>query len=121
MLVLPLRLYAPSQGANTVRCRKVSSALATVASKTRVSKTRSPLTPRLERRIGYLTALQQKLELLERDQPFRHLKSRRLSAAGLNVISAHPAYARAYRYDWYALRSGINRAVGGESLWISPT
>ncbi|BDB17756.1 MULTISPECIES: DUF2357 domain-containing protein [unclassified Pseudomonas] len=103
------------------RCRKVSTALATVASKTRVSETRSPLTPRLERRIAYLAALQRKLELLERAQPFRHLKSRRLSAAGLNAISAHPAYARAYRYGWYALRSGINGEVGEESLWISPT
>ena len=103
------------------RCRKVSSALATVASKTRVSETRSPLMPRLERRIAYLAALQRKLELLERAQPFRNLKSRRLSAAGLNAISAHPAYARAYRYGWYALRSGISGEVGEESLWISPT
>ncbi|WP_135308542.1 hypothetical protein [Pseudomonas nabeulensis] len=103
------------------RCRKVSTALTTVASKIRMSETRSPLTPRLERRIAYLAALQRKLERLEHVQPFRYLKSRHLSAAGLKAISAHLAHARAYRYGWCALRSGISGEVGEESLWISLT
>lgn len=103
------------------RCRRVSEALQRLSASEKVSGTRSLLAPRLARRINYLESLHQKLRRLGRSEPFCNVTTCRLSAAGLNAISAHPAYARAYRFGWYALRPGITGEGNGESIWISPT
>lgn len=103
------------------RCRHVSFALRSLSANEKVSNTRSPLEPRLARRIEYLEALYTSLRRLARSEPFSNVTARRLTAAGLNAISAHPAYARAYRFGWYALRPGLAGRDSGESLWISPT
>ncbi|ETK41852.1 MAG: hypothetical protein A2W79_08475 [Pseudomonadales bacterium RIFCSPLOWO2_12_60_38] len=103
------------------RCRQVVSGLQQAAAAEVVSDTRSTLTPRLVRRIAFTESLARKLERLQRARPFCILTARRLSSAGLNAISAHPAYARAYRFGWYALRSGWLGKDADETLWISPT
>lgn len=103
------------------RCKKVSVALSVMAEKDEVSDTRSPLAPRLERRLQYLRSLLIKLERANTQMPFRDLSARRLSAAGLNAISSHPAYSRAYRFGWCILRPGVLGQLPDESLWISPT
>lgn len=104
------------------RNRQVSLAFqAEMNKKERESNTRSALAPRLGRRIEYLESLNRALRRIQRMEPFRSLKNSRLSAAGLNAVSAHPVYARAYRFAWYVLRSGLIGNDNGESLWISPT
>lgn len=82
---------------------------------------RSALAPRLGRRIEFLEGLHSDLRRIQRTEPFCSLRQPRISAAGLNAISAHPAYARAYRHGWYVLRPGIDGSREGERLWISPT
>lgn len=103
------------------RCKKVSVALSVMAEKDEVSDTRSPLAPRLERRLQYLRSLLIKLERANTQMPFRDLSARRVSAAGLNAISSHPAYSRAYRLGWFMLRPGVLGQLPDESLWVSPT
>ena len=104
------------------RCRQVSLEFqAQLNKKDRESSTRSALAPRLVRRIEYLESLHGSLRRIQRMEPFRSLKNSSLSAAGLNAVSAHPVYARAYRFAWYTLRSGWMGDTNGESLWISPT
>ena len=44
-----------------------------------------------------------------------------LSAAGLNAVSADPAYSRAYGLGWRILSSGVAGPPNGEELWICPT
>lgn len=103
------------------RCRQVVRGLQHAAATEVVCDTRSALTPRLVRRIAFTESLARKLQRLQRARPFCIVTARRLSAAGLNAISAHPAYARAYRFGWYALRSGWLGKDPDETLWVSPT
>ncbi|WP_419735664.1 DUF2357 domain-containing protein [Pseudomonas sp. COR18] len=103
------------------RCNSVIADFSALESSERASETRTPLAPRLRRRIQFLSQLRQRLERLANAPLFRQLSQRRLSAAGLNAISAHPDYARAYRFTWYALRAGVQGQASAESLWISPT
>ncbi|WP_095077001.1 nuclease domain-containing protein [Pseudomonas sp. Irchel s3h17] len=103
------------------RCRQVCKSLKEVVATESFSETRSPLSPRLARRIAFIDRLLQKLERIQRTPPFRDLTQRRLSAAGLNAISAQPIYARAYRFGWYALRTGVLGQEKSESLWLSPS
>lgn len=103
------------------RCRQVRGFLQEIGARESRSETRSPLHPRLVRRIAFVETLISKLERIQRASPFRELTQRSLSAAGLNAISAHPNYARAYRFGWYALRSGVLGQDNDETLWLSPT
>ncbi|KAI2689542.1 nuclease domain-containing protein [Pseudomonas sp. TNT3] len=103
------------------RCRQVITDLRTLLTRERDTDTRSALAPRLGRRIEYVEGLHSALRKIQRREPFCSLRQRRITAAGLNAISAHPAYARAYRYGWYVLRPGIDGSRNGERLWISPT
>ncbi|WP_313739322.1 DUF2357 domain-containing protein [Pseudomonas sp.] len=103
------------------RCRQVVKGLQHAAATEVASDTRSALASRLVRRIAFTESLARKLERLQRARPFSILTDRRLSAAGLNAISAHPVYARAFRFGWYALRSGWLGKDPDETLWISPT
>ncbi len=103
------------------RCRHVIDALEQMVASENFSETRSPLAPRLGRRIDYLKSLHQALRKLQGLPPFCNQRRRQVTAAGLNAISAHPIYARAYRFGWYMLRAGLQGASKDESLWISPT
>lgn len=103
------------------RCRYVMAALEHIVASEKFSETRSPLAPRLGRRINYLKSLHQALRKLQGVQPFCNQRRRQVTAAGLNAISAHPIYARAYRFGWYILRAGLQGASNDEILWISPT
>lgn len=103
------------------RCRLVIRGLQEKAANEQLSQTRSALAPRLDRRVRYLEGLHRAVRKIERQEPFCSLSQRRITAAGLNAISAHPAYARAYRYGWYVLRSGIDGERGTDTLGISPT
>lgn len=103
------------------RCKKVSVALSVLAEREDLSDTRSPLAPRLNRRLEYLRSLLIRLERVNNQKPFRGISARRLSSAGLNAISSHPAYSRAYRFGWFILRPGVLGQLDDESLWISPT
>lgn len=103
------------------RCKRVSVALSVLAEREDLSDTRSPLAPRLNRRLQYLRSLLIRLERVNNQMPFRGISARRLSTAGLNVVSSHPAYSRAYRLGWFILRPGVLGQLDDESLWISPT
>lgn len=103
------------------RCRQVMLAFERLAASESISETRTPLAPRLGRRIAYLESLHRSLRKLQGVPPFCNQHRRQVTAAGLNAISAHPAYARAYRFGWYMLRAGLQGATQDESLWITPT
>ena len=103
------------------RCRQVMLAFEQLAGSERISESRSPLAPRLGRRILYLESLHRSLRKLQGVPPFCNQRRRQVSVAGLNAISAHPTYARAYRFGWYMLRAGLQGATQDESLWITPT
>lgn len=104
-----------------LRCRQTIQAFERIAETERHSDTRSELAPRLNRRIAYLDGLYRTLQRQQRMEPFCHLSARRITAAGLNAISAHPAYARAYRFGWNSLRPGLQGPTTHESLWVSPS
>lgn len=103
------------------RSRHVIAALQEIIEDEGDTGARSALVPRLGRRIEFLEGLHSGLRRIQRSEPFCSLRQPRITAAGLNAISAHPAYARAYRHGWYVLRPGIDGSSEGERLWISPT
>lgn len=103
------------------RCVQVSDALRDIAAREEEVGTRTPLKPRLARKLDFLSGLAEKLTKLSRLAPFASVSRPEVTAAGLNVISAHPAYARAYRFGWSVLRPGVAGDARNESLWLSPT
>ncbi len=103
------------------RCVHVAAALQDVASKEEESATRTPLQPRLSRKLEFLGELAATLDKVARSEPFASVSRAEVTAAGLNAISAHPAYARAYRFAWSTLRHGVAGETRAESLWLSPT
>lgn len=103
------------------RSRHVIAELQKLIDRERDTGARSALAPRLRRRVEFLEGLHSALRRIQRKEPFCSLSQPCISAAGLNAISAHPVYARAYRYAWYVLRPGIDGSSEGERLWISPT
>ncbi|RYG99365.1 MAG: hypothetical protein EON58_04195 [Alphaproteobacteria bacterium] len=82
---------------------------------------RTPLKPRLVRKLQFLTELIGKLGKMSRRTPYASVSRPEVTAAGLNAISAHPSYARAYRFAWSILRPGVAGEARDESLWLSPT
>ncbi len=104
------------------RCREVCHTLQVMAERNiDKDQTRTPLKPRLDRRLAFLQQLEQELNRIARQPPFVSVSRCETSAAGLNAISAHPAYARAYRFGWSVLRPGIAGIEHTEQLWLSPT
>ena len=79
------------------------------------------LKPRLPRRLLLLATLEDSLRAVVASAPFAEVSRPEISAAGLSTVAAHPAYARAYRSGWCALRPGIAGDRGDEQLWMSPT
>jgi hypothetical protein len=103
------------------RCIQVADALQYMAASEEESDTRTPLQPRLARKLEFLGELTEKLAKVSRLDPYASVSRFEITAAGLNAISAHPCYARAYRFAWSALRPGVAGDLRDESLWISPT
>lgn len=103
------------------RCVQVTDALRDLAAREEESGTRTPLQPRLARKLEFLESLAAKLAKLARLDPYVSVSRPEVTAAGLNAISAHPAYARAYRFAWSALRPGVAGDSRDEFLWLSPT
>jgi len=102
------------------RIRWVQEELARVDSR-RPDLARTAMAPRLPVRTKLLGELEAGLLAISRSSPFSKLNHRETTAAGLNVISSHPAYARAYRLGWQALRAGIEGVDADELLSVSPT
>lgn len=103
------------------RCQQVADALAALAREDEQAGTRTPLQPRLGRKLAYLEGLSHALTRLLRGAPFASITRAEVTAAGLNAISAHPAYARAYRFAWSSLRGGVAGDLADEHAWLSPT
>ena len=103
------------------RCVQVGAALQDMAAKEEETATRTPLQPRLARKLEFLGVLADKLAHIARSEPFASVTRAEVTAAGLNAISAHPSYARAYRFAWSALRPGVSGETRDEFLWLSPT
>jgi hypothetical protein len=82
---------------------------------------RDALLARMPARRAFLASLDAGLEKVQMRRPFDEVTRNEVSAAGLNAVSAHPLYARAYRAGWAVLRAGIAGAEPDESLWMSPT
>lgn len=103
------------------RCQQVADALAALAREDEQAGTRTPLQPRLARKLAYLDGLSNALTRLLRGAPFALITRAEVTAAGLNAISADPAYARAYRFAWSSLRGGVAGDLTDEQAWLSPT
>lgn len=82
---------------------------------------RDALLARMPARRAFLASLDAGLDKVQARRPFDAVTRSEISAAGLNAVSAHPLYARAYRAGWVVLRAGIAGAAPNESLWMSPT
>ncbi len=103
------------------RSRSVLAALEYRAAAGAHNVERDALLPRMPARRAFLANLDVGLDRVQAHRPFDAVTRNEISAAGLNAISAHPLYARAYRAGWAVLRAGIAGAALDESLWMSPT
>jgi len=103
------------------RCVQVADELRSLAEREEETGARTALRPRIARKLVFLDGLAEQLAKIARLEPYVSVSRVEVTAAGLNAISAHPAYARAYRFAWSALRPGIAGAARDESLWLSPT
>lgn len=103
------------------RCLLVAESLQGLVQREKDSNTRTALEPRLARKLTFLSELMAGLTKMTRLEPFASVRRPEISAAGLNAISAHPVYARAYRFAWCILRPGVAGEIRDESLWLSPT
>lgn len=103
------------------RIRQVSYALQTQAHKEVESETRTLLMPRVPRRLAFLGTLSTSLRRMAKLSPFSSVSRTEITAAGLNAVSAHPIYARAFRHSWCILRGGVSGEKMDEHLWMRPT
>lgn len=103
------------------RCVQVADEFRAMAMREQEAATRTPLQPRLGRKLEFLGKLVEKLGATLRLEPYVSINRPEVTAAGLNAISAQPCYARAYRFAWCALRSGVGGDDRPESHWLSPT
>ena len=85
------------------------------------SDARTALAARWSRRRDFLDRIVRRLRHLQRISPLADVTRREISAAGLNAVSADPAYSSAYGSGWRILRHGVEGPPDGERLWISPT
>ena len=87
----------------------------------RYSETRTSLVPRWPVRQRFLEATAKQLRTTLRKPPYSAVSRAEITAAGLNAVSAHPLYSRAYRLTWSCRRRGIRGDFTDERLWTSPT
>ena len=85
------------------------------------SDTRTDLASRWPVRKVFLENLSIQLRSILKKTPYSEVSRVEITAAGLNAVSAHPLYSRAYRLAWKAQRVGVSKGVKQERMWISPT
>lgn len=81
----------------------------------------NPIAAKVGRRLQLLQGWRQDLLRLRRSRTFSAVTRSEITAAGLNAISAQPAYARAFQLAWMALRSGVHGIDAADFLPVSPT
>jgi hypothetical protein len=113
-------LAALIQGVNR-RAEALRLALGEMVQREEIGETRTSLAGRWAVRRTFLNHLSERLRRLMRQPPFAAVTQPEVSAAGLNAISAHPLYARAYGLGWRSIRHGVRAPTSEERLWISPT
>ena len=92
-----------------------------IAEKEPESTTRTALASRWPRRRDFLDQLVWRFRHFQRISPLANVTRHEISAAGLNAVSADPAYSNAYGSGWRILRQGVEGPPQGERLWMSPT
>ena len=103
------------------RAVRVRDELQSIVERERESTTRTSLASRWPRRRDFLDRLIAKLRYFHRISPLANVTRREISAAGLNAVSAEPAYSNAYGSAWRILRRGVEGPPQAERLWMSPT
>ncbi len=84
------------------------------------SEASSGLAARWPVRDRFLRDLQRDLDRALAASPLCDVRRPEIGPAGLNAISAHPLYARAYNRGWRILCAGLDGSAT-ERLWMSPT
>ena len=103
------------------RAVRLRDELESIVEKETESMTRTALAARWPRRREFLDRLVARLRHFQRIPPLADVKRREISAAGLNAVSADPAYSNAYGTGWRILRRGAEGPPRAERMWISPT
>ena len=103
------------------RAARLRDELESIVEKEPDSTTRTALAARWPRRRELLDRLVARLRHFQRISPLADVKRREISAAGLNAVSADPAYSNAYGTGWRILRRGAEGPPRAERMWISPT
>ena len=103
------------------RAVRLRDELESIVEKETESMTRTALAARWPRRREFLDRLVARLRHFQRSPPLADVKRREISAAGLNAVSADPAYSNAYGTGWRILRRGAEGPPRAERMWISPT
>ena len=109
---------AHSVSRRAVRLRKE---LQSMVEKEPESPTRTNLVARWPRRRDFLDRIVERLRHFQRISPLTDVTRREISAAGLNAVSADPAYSNAYGSGWRILRRGVEGPPQAERMWMSPT
>ena len=115
------RLLAWQARAIAWRIERLVEKLETKMQNGSASETRTALADRWPRRQAFLNDIGTRLDRLCRRSVLREVTRPALTVAGLNAVSADPAYGRAWRLGWFILRRGIEGELADERLWISPT
>ena len=103
------------------RARHLKNRLSEQVQRAEASETRSDVTKRWPNRRRVLDSLTRDLDNLSRHEPFRSVTRPEITAAGLNTVAADPAYTRAYRTGWRAIRAGLLGTEPDEAVWLRPT
>ncbi len=103
------------------RAVRLRDKLQSITEKAPESATRTALASRWPRRRDFLDWLVGRLRHFQRISPLANVTRREISAAGLNAVSADPAYSNAYGSGWRILRRGVEGPPLAERLWMSPT
>ena len=103
------------------RAMRLRDELRSIMEKESESTTRTALTARWPRRQEFLDRLVARLRHFQSISPLADVTRREISAAGLNAVSADPAYSNAYGSGWRILRRGVEGPPQTERMWMSPT
>ena len=104
-----------------LRVRTVRQRLQDIVASAVISDTRTSLVPRWPARRHFLDSAETDLTCIVKRRPFASVRRSEVTAAGLNAVSAHPLYGRAWSQGWRALRHGLESDPTTERLWISPS
>lgn len=84
-------------------------------------ETETDIYPRLARKIQYLNRVQRELLRLTRAEPFASVSGKAAGIAGINAVTASPAYARSHRLGVRVLREGLSELAEDEQHYLAPT